>query len=473
MHRLIVDFWAIAASALRKTCQGIKGGGFVAQSDQRRPSASGTGILLDIGLLLSLAMALLGLLPLLIGVAHASETETLQHPIGTAAGDADAGKTAVRYVVPDLRPSGPAKTDGAFSIRPGLVFLADHTRFWQDDASIAQVGAQRSRGEVRAARLQLLGHVGAGPRIRYQLAAEYKGFDGNPETKWALTDLNISVPLDSRTTLQLGKAKEPFVYEMVGDSANLPPSERVLSPFFVARNTGARLTHVWGPARRGTISLGIHNDAWDIGTSADAERGWDVSGRVTALVWDEPEARNFLHLGASFRSVASRGTLRYRGRPGSNVADTFLDTGALPADGALHIGLEALFNIRNVSVLAERVQAEVDAPRIGNPSFGGWYAAGSWILTGETRPYDRNVGYARRVIPQGRWGAPELVVRYADVELQDSQVDGGRFQRWDLGLNWWATTRWKFGVVYGHVLLDRDGTRGQTETLLTRIQWIY
>jgi phosphate-selective porin OprO/OprP len=379
----------------------------------------------------------------------------------------------VDYVVPDLPPARPPKADGAFSIRPSVVLLGDHTFITQDDSSVAQVGAQRSRWEMRAARLQLLGHVGRDFRVRYQIAAEYKGFDGDPETDWTLTDLNISLPLGPRTTLQLGKAKEPFVYEMVGDAANLPASERVLSPFFVSRNTGARLTHVWGPARRGTLSLGLHNDAWDIGTSSSAERGWDVSGRLTALLWDDPAGPNFLHLGASFRSVASASTLRYRGRPGSNVTTNFVDTGNLPADGAFHYAVEGLLNLRNVSVLGEWVAAEVDSPATGNPRFSGWYLAGSWVLTGENRPYDRNVGYARRVIPAGRWGAPELVVRYADVDLRDSQVDGGRFTRWDLGVNWWATTRWKFGAVYGLVHLDRDGQRGRTDTFLTRIQWIY
>lgn len=420
-----------------------------------------------------LGWLLLPALALSASHARASETETLQHPIGTARGTSPQARPAVDYVVPDLPPSGPPKSDGAFSIRPGLVALADYTAFSQDDTSLAQVGDQRSRWEVRAARLQMLGHVGETFRVRYQIAGEYKGFDGNPDTRWALTDLNISIPLGGRTTLQLGKAKEPFAYEMVGDAANLPQSERVLSPFFVSRNTGARLTHVWGPAKRGTLSLGLHNDAWDIGTSSAAERGWDVSGRLTALVWDAPEARSFLHLGAAFRAVGSNGSLRYRGRPGSNVADNFVDTGALPADGALHHGLEALLNIRNVSVLAERVQAKLDAPTIANPSFTGWYVAGSWILTGETRPYDRNVGYARRVIPEGRWGAPELVLRYADVDLRDKAVDGGRFQRWDIGANWWATTRWKFGLVYGHVRLDKGGTAGTTETVLARFQWIY
>ena len=39
----------------------------------------------------------------------------------------------------------------------------------------------------------------------------------------------------------MGKIKEPFVYEMVGDAANLPHVERLLSPFFVNRNIGFRL----------------------------------------------------------------------------------------------------------------------------------------------------------------------------------------------------------------------------------------
>lgn len=34
-------------------------------------------------------------------------------------------------------------------------------------------------------------------------------------------------------------------------------------------------------------------------------------------------------------------------------------------------------------------------------------------------------------------------------------------------------TRWTFGLLYGHVWLDRQGQWGQTDTLLTRLQWAY
>jgi phosphate-selective porin OprO/OprP len=419
-------------------------------------------------LMLALAGAGLG-----AGPARAQHTESTQEVIGTHKGDEHPVDHKRRYAVPDLPPATPRPPEGAFSIRPVLVLLVDHTRFWQDDNSIAQVGPQENDWEFRAARLSFIGHVGSGYKVNYQIAAEYKGFDGDPDTTWSLTDLSLTFPLNPRTKLQVGKTKETFAYEMVGDAANLPNAERVLSPFFVSRNTGFRLTHVMGANRRGTLSAGVYNDRWDLGTPGSAERGVDVSARVSALIWDQPEANRFLHVATAFRSVGADGTLRYRGRPGSNVASNFVDTGAFPADGALHFGAEGLLNVGPVSFLGEYVVAQVDAPTQGNPEFAGWYLGGSWILTGETRPYDRNVGYARRVIPKGRWGAPELVARFARVDLDDGPVRGGRFDRLDAGANWWATTRWRFALIYGHVWNDRDGLTGETDTLLTRIQWIY
>jgi phosphate-selective porin OprO/OprP len=411
---------------------------------------------------------------LLLGVpAGAQETVSLQVPRGTAEGEATPQLSDTGYTIPDILPPPPPPSDTKFlDIRPSLVVLVDHTFFGQDDDSIAQVGEQPNDWELRAARLSFLGSIGGSYRVGFQVSGDYKGFDGDPETTWQLTDLSLTFPIGTRSKLIVGKTKETFAYEMVGDAANLPAMERVLSPFFISRNTGAKFIHVWGPAKRGTFSMGLYNDAWDI-QNAD-RRGWDTSARVTALVWADPDDDSrYLHVGAAFRDVASKGTLRYRGRPGSNVATNFIDTGRFDADGALHVGLEGMLALGGVSVQGEWVRAQVDAPTNGNPVFGGWYVTGSWVLTGDHRPYDRNVGYARRVVPKGRGGAPELVVRYSDVDLSDDLVDGGRFRRTDIGLNWWATRRWKAGVAWGHVWLDRLGLTGETDTLLTRIQWVY
>ncbi|WP_199554822.1 OprO/OprP family phosphate-selective porin [Sandaracinobacteroides hominis] len=406
--------------------------------------------------------------------AQAQETTSIYEPIGTATGDRSLLEDVGQYGIPDPVPrQEERKKPDPFRI--SVVAIGDYTTFGQDDASVDQLGVQEDKWQIRALRLSFLGTFGSGDfKLSYQVSGEYKGFDSDPNEDWQMTDISITLAKGDRSKLTLGKTKETFAYEMVGDSANLPVVERVLSPFYVSRNTGARFTHVWGPNKRGTLSFGVYNDDWDIDTKKSARRGVDSSVRLTALVWDDPaDDSHYLHVGASFRNVASKGELRYRGRPGTNASDNFIDTGSFDADGALHMGLEAMLALGPISVQGEYTTAWVDAPTMGNPSFDGWYVTGSWILTGDHRPYDRNVGYARRVVPKGRWGAHELIARWSDVDLRDSQVDGGRFRRIDAGYNWWATQRWKFGLHYGHVWLDRFGERGQTDTLMTRLQWVY
>jgi phosphate-selective porin OprO/OprP len=360
------------------------------------------------------------------------------------------------------------------TLKVGASAVFDYTAFSQDANSLSQVGKQEDQWQVRDLRLMLRGTIGTGYKFNYFVAGVYKGFDTDPEKTWDMVDLWFAFPLGSPATkLIVGKTKETFDYEMVGDSGNLPQQERVLNPFFVSRNVGVKLTQVIGDDQRMTASVGVFNDSIETGNSLEAG-GTDVSARFTGLAWDQPDGKRFLHLGVSGRYAgADNNTMRYKGRPESNVADNYVDTGNLPGDHAWHLGLEALWNEGPVSVLAEYNRAWVDSPAKGNPEFSGYYITGSWILTGETRPYDRTVGYARRVMPTGRWGAPELVARFSHDDLDDGAVQGGKFDKTYVGINWWATRRWKFGVGWGHTWLDRFGTTGVTDSVLTRIQWVY
>jgi phosphate-selective porin OprO/OprP len=405
----------------------------------------------------------------------AQQTESTATPVGMADGtDVVIMTHSRRYAIPDLPPLKPPSADKQakfFTIRPSVALLGDWTNFAQDDANIRQVGVLDDVFQVRSARLTLLGSIGRSYKIGFQVGGEYKGFDTDPEQNWQLTDLALTFPIGARTKMTLGKTKETFSYEMVGDAANLPQSERVLNAFFVSRNMGMRMTHVLGANKRATLSYGVYNDSLDI--NSQTSRGWDLSARATGLIWDEQDNKHYLHLGLSWRHVASNGQLRYRSRPETNVGANFVDTGDIAADGAEHFGLEALLSLGAVSFLSEAVTARVDAPTRGNPRFNAWYITGSWVLTGESRPYDRNVGYARRVIPTGYWGAPELVARVARVDLDDGGVSGGHYFKTYAGLNWWATTRWKYGLGWSHTWLDRNGEEGEADSLLARIQWVY
>jgi len=132
-----------------------------------------------------------------------------------------------------------------------------------------------------------------------------------------------------------------------------------------------------------------------------------------------------------------------------------------------------LWNSGPFSLLAELNQAWVQSSATGSPSFWGGYITVGWVLTGEARPYDRTVGYARRVMPKGRWGAPELVARFSHLDLDDAEAHGGEMSRLSFGINWWATRRWKLGVDAGRTWLDRDGLNGTADSVHARIQWIF
>jgi phosphate-selective porin OprO/OprP len=361
-----------------------------------------------------------------------------------------------------------------FAVKFGFVVMPmDYTSFDQDARSKSQVGNQQDELEARSLRLSARGFFELFRTWNYMLSYEYKGFDQTSVDDWNTTDVRISTVLGPKLgTLTLGKIKEPFAYEMVGDAANLPHHERLLSPFFRSRNDGATLGNAVLD-QRATWAVGWYNDWWTQGTSW-SDSGNDFAGRVTALpIWSEDGA-NYLHVAASTRYYgAVNDQLRYKGKPASNVADDYVDTGKVAGDHAWHTGVEALWNHGGYSVLAEYVRADLSTRDDSDPTLDGWYVTGSWVVTGEHRPYDRKAGYARRILPQGRWGAVELIGRYGHVDLDDKTISGGTMDGWWAGVNWWANNRWKASVGYGNIDLDRFGVTGNTKTLLTRLQWIY
>jgi len=361
-----------------------------------------------------------------------------------------------------------------FAVKFGLVIMpADYTTFDQDAASKAQVGNQRDEFEARSLRLMARGHFELFRKWNYVASYEYKGFDQTSTADWNVTDMRVSTVLGPQLgTVTLGRMKEPYVYELVGDAANLPHNERLLSPFFRSRNVGVQLSNAILD-QRATWAVGWFNDWWVEGESWSGS-GNDFAGRLTALpVWGDDGA-NYLHVAASSRYYgAVDDQLRYRGKPASNVADDYVDTGKVPGDHAWHTGLEALWNVRGYSLLAEYVRADLSTRDGSNPTLGGYYVTAGWVLTGEHRPYDRKAGYARRILPQGRWGAVELIGRVGRVDLDDGSVRGGTMDGWWAGVNWWGSGRYKASIGYGNIDLDRFGMTGNTKTLLTRLQWIY
>jgi phosphate-selective porin OprO/OprP len=69
--------------------------------------------------------------------------------------------------------------------------------------------------------------------------------------------------------------------------------------------------------------------------------------------------------------------------------------------------------------------------------------------------------------------AIELVARYSKIDLTDGAIDGGVLDKAHFGVNWWSSQQWKIGLSYGDADLDRNGSQGNTQMVLARVQWFY
>jgi phosphate-selective porin len=380
--------------------------------------------------------------------------------------------TSKRFWIPDVNNRGWTKTSNKlFSFQLGLVPILDYNVNIQDADSKAQVGQQESRFDIRSARIMGRGKINFKRPWSYLISLEYKGLDRTEDMNdFGFTDIKLIIPTGRSSELWLGYIKESFSYEMVGDAANLPHQERLLNPFFRSRNTGLQWRHFMLKDRM-TISAGWFNsfitDGKSLGNAPNT-----FTARITGLPKISRDGKQFMHAAVAVRYVeADNGTLRLRGKNESNISSNYVDTKTFSGEHQWNIGIEQLWSLENFSVLMEYIHNWSKTPT-GSEQFNGYYITSSYIISGETRPYDKKAGYARRVLPDGKSGAFELWMRIGRVDLDSRHIAGGTNNRYTLGLNWWATQHWKLGMNYGISNLHKNDLVGVTNSMQFRLQWI-
>ncbi|MBK0369140.1 porin [Flavobacterium agrisoli] len=360
-----------------------------------------------------------------------------------------------------------------FTSKLGFAPILDYNQNIQNADSKNQVGSQESRFDIRSARVMVSGQINFKNPWKYLISVEYKGFDRAPEDpNFGITDLKFVVPLSTNSDITFGKIKETFVYEMVGDAANLPHFERLLSPFFNSRNIGF-IYHHFFLNNRLTASAGLYKD-WIGNDTNFSDSNTTITARITGLPKWQNEGKQFMHMAVGMRYVnAPSDVIRLKGRNESNITTNYVDTGNLNASSQFNLSMEQLWSLDNFSVLMEYVHNWTSTIDFGTEQFSGYYVTGSYVVSGEQRPYDQRAAYARRIKPTGKYGAWELFARVGQNDLESKNIHGGLNNRYDLGLNWWATQYWKAGMVYGISNLEKDGITGVTNSLQFRLQWIY
>jgi phosphate-selective porin OprO and OprP len=271
--------------------------------------------------------------------------------------------------------------------------------------------------------------------------------------------------------VRAGNMKEPFSLEELTGDPEISFMERSLptQAFSPGRNVGFMFNNTalneritW--AAGGFYNTGGLNNVYKGGDPQDkwsTANGYSLAARVTGLPWYEEGGRRLLHLGVSYdfraRNVTKDGAEeKFSSRPESYLTNIkFVDTGDIAANRTNLINGELAWVWGPFSLQGEYFRAFTNAQEY--PDFRGWYAYGSFFLTGEHRKYNTTDGVFMNIHPHhkfdpliGGWGAWELAARYSAINLNNSSggIKGGKEDNVTLGLNWYPRPNLRFIFNY-------------------------
>lgn len=367
-------------------------------------------------------------------------------------------------------------SDGKFELKFGGRIQADYIFANQDSDIDALLGedAFTDGFEFRRARLFFEGTIYE--RISFKAQYDFVGGDADFKDVWIALD-------NSWGDLKFGHFKEPISLNELTSSKYLAFLERALpvEVFAPSRNSGVGAS---GSSEKISWGAGAFYDADDFGTSLNKDRK-NVSGRLVFRPFYEDKGKKLFHIGidASQKMIEDGGTLRFRGRPGNHFGPRPIDTGGIPADDALLLGVEVAGVANRFWYSGEYYNADVSTPSNvdpeeilkKDPSLDGWYVQGGFFLTDDYRRYKKSSGAWDRQKPSRPWvegggkGAWEIALRYAEVDLSEA-VDPGKISNYTVGVNWYPNPATRLMVNFVGTDVKGTGVDGTINSFLVRWQ---
>ena len=338
----------------------------------------------------------------------------------------------------------------------GLLQVDSH---WSDDDAVTDTFL------IRRARPILEGTV-------------YRDFDFRIAPDFApstptLRDAWLNYRYNDALELRLGKMKSPGNLERWQSAANTLFIERALpSLLWPVREVGVMFHgELWPGADEATKSLGaaglvsyelgLFNGTGDGRAAGNSD--FDNDKSFEGRLFFHP----FLKTGTAPLQKFGLGVAgtygEMEGNPG--LPDEYEYDGDVTADG-LHwrVGPQAYWYwgpfglLGEYSISSQRLERETAPFASTHAENHAWQVTASWLLTGEDATF-RAVAPRRNFEPRaGRWGALQLVARYAYLDIDDGLFPTfadpaelpTRVENWGVGVNWYLNRNIRAAFNYDH-----------------------
>jgi phosphate-selective porin OprO/OprP len=360
-----------------------------------------------------------------------------------------------------------------FTIRASAGVILDAGTYAQDDASREQFDELEPDWQVRDFRLMFNGRIKTSRKITWCAGFMYD----HSGDEWFVrqTGIQVAIP-ELKGHVFVGRSKEGISLNMimVGYAGwTMERSTTVVATVPLLADGIKWMGYL--PKQHLIYNLGWYTDVLSEGQSFSSYDQQFVA-RVGWVPVLHPEG-SVLHVALAGRyGLVNDRTLRLRSRPELNIAPYFVETESFPAHDTTMAQGEFYWRPGRLLLGAEYFVQKVDALETVDPTFHGGDVVASWMLTGGTRRYNTAGGYflavsPKRTVFQGGPGAWEALLRLSYIDLDDKEIDGGRFWRLTPMLNWYLDDHLRLELAYGVGQLDRFGVVGTTQFFQSRLQF--
>jgi len=434
--------------------------------------------------------------------ADASDILTLKAPPVTAS-------------LPNGKPAL-ASADGRFTANVRAIVMFDAGKYFQKDNLPAAVTNRdlNDGSNFRRARFGVDGRLFKD--FDYSLIYEFGG--SGAEDAGHIQEAWVQYTGFRPLRIRLGAFEPNIGLAAAVSTSQMPLMERP-GPAEVARNVAAgdsrsalqvTANGVWGDGDTGLAArwlasgaitgnvVSTFNSAATAFSAQSADEQTAIIGRFAVAPFNSTNWQ--AHLGVNAQRViqpndtgaanAVRYPVQLRDRPELRLDGARLvDTGAIDAKKVSVLGFEAAAQTGSLLIEGEYFKYRIDrritgAARPSDPRFNGWYVMGTWVLTGESRPY--NPAEGRFDAPKmnynfnpeaGTWGAFEIAARYSDLDLNYHDcgaavatpaspaacfdaVRGGEQKIVTLGANWYLNPDIRLMLNFQRVDVNRFNAAG-------------